>query len=1167
VGKKEIHFGGDAAELGSEPEAIDEPDVGGDAGRLPDAEEDTAEPIECPEAPGCFGWPCTGNDECLSGYCVEHLGEGICSDGCIEECPEGWSCELAAGFGPDELWVCLSPFANLCRPCHDSSDCISPSGVEDVCAIYPGEGNFCGAPCEFSTDCPEGFECGEVNTVGGAPVKQCMNLLGVCDCTDKYVSLGLTAYCENSNEWGVCAGQRTCTADGLAMCDAATPGAEICNGQDDNCDGIVDDADCDDNNDCTADECTADGCVNEPLSGTTCEDSAPCTITDHCEDGECVGTPVVCDDGNPCTDDECSGDSGCQFEANTLPCDDTNPCTVGDHCSDTECIGTGVDCDCQTDFDCVALEDGDACNGTLYCDKTGTPFVCAVNPGTIVQCQEGPSGGTACTETGCEPDTGECIDYPLADGTSCDDSDACTTGEHCDAGECVTGNTLSCNDGNPCTDDFCQPGSGCQFVPNVEPCDDGNACTENDQCEGATCKAGSPLDCNDNNICTDDTCHPLTGCQSGFNTNPCDDNNKCTQEDSCVAGVCVPGPELNCDDENPCTDDQCIPLVGCAHSNSSAACDDGDPCTEDDFCSGGMCVSTTGADCDDDNPCTDDFCQPLIGCSHSVNSSPCTDGNICTQGDQCGSGVCVPGAPLVCDDGNICTDDSCDPGEGCKFSPNDDGCDDNSLCTDNDQCDGGACKGTLITCDDDNPCTVDSCHPVIGCQHEPKDGPCSDGDVCTLNDACADGECQAGLPVVCNDNNVCTDDACEAYKGCQFEPNEAECDDQNACTEQDHCSGGACLGGVSTDCDDGDVCTNDLCSPADGCTHVVNAAPCDDEDVCTTGDMCQLGVCKGTGDLSCDDENPCTDDSCDPVAGCLHTANAALCNDGNACTVDDTCLNALCLGQVLDCNDGNLCTSDSCNPLVGCQNINNDNPCTDENACTSNDQCQGGVCVPGDQLNCEDDNECTNDACNPDQGCVHADLTGTDCSDLNTCTVDDKCQDGACIPGAALTCNDGDQCTNDSCNPLSGCVYAPISPCCGNGQVEAGEECDDGNLNGGDGCDAGCQNEPVCGNPGGGNLTKENGLGQNKYYCYSGGDSTQTKAKKACESHFGVGSCCVITGGYQNQQYGQCGGGGYGGSIHWHWDNHPNGHCGPYYKVGDVVAPGWCGSIKGNFLD
>jgi hypothetical protein len=101
----------------------------------------------------------------------------------------------------------------------------------------------------------------------------------------------------------------------------------------------------------------------------------------------------------------------------------------------------------------------------------------------------------------------------------------------------------------------------------------------------------------------------------------------------------------------------------------------------------------------------------------------------------------------------------------------------------------------------------------------------------------------------------------------------------------------------------------------------------------------------------------------------------------------------------------------------------------------------------------------------------------------------------------------------------------------------------------------------------GGLLSHDNGAGTGTNYCYAAGDSVQVRAEKACESHFGAGNCCIITGGYQDMQYGQCGAGGGGGSIHWHWDNHPAGHCGPIYVVGDVVSPGWCGTILGSFTN
>jgi len=110
-------------------------------------------------------------------------------------------------------------------------------------------------------------------------------------------------------------------------------------------------------------------------------------------------------------------------------------------------------------------------------------------------------------------------------------------------------------------------------------------------------------------------------------------------------------------------------------------------------------------------------------------------------------------------------------------------------------------------------------------------------------------------------------------------------------------------------------------------------------------------------------------------------------------------------------------------------------------------------------------------------------------------------------------------------------------------------------------------NDPACGNSGGGSLVADNGTGAGESYCYNTEDTVQVRARKACESHFGVGECAIITGGYQSQQYGQAGQSGYDGTIHWHWDNHPAGHCGPFYVVGDVVSRGWCGSVLGNFLN
>src|SRR5262245_1623991 len=46
------------------------------------------------------------------------------------------------------------------------------------------------------------------------------------------------------------------------------------------------------------------------------------------------------------------------------------------------------------------------------------------------------------------------------------------------------------------------------------------------------------------------------------------------------------------------------------------------------------------------------------------------------------------------------------------------------------------------------------------------------------------------------------------------------------------------------------------------------------------------------------------------------------------------------------------------------------------------------------------------------------------------------------------------------CLSLAGCSSdATMTPVCGNGVVDPGEECDDGNTTGGDGCSSECTNE------------------------------------------------------------------------------------------------------------
>ncbi len=215
-------------------------------------------------------------------------------------------------------------------------------------------------------------------------------------------------------------------------------------------------------------------------------------------------------------------------------------------------------------------------------------------------------------------------------------------------------------------------GSTCGCGADGTPCDDGNACTDRDVCSGGTCQGTSSVCVDDGNPCTDATCLPSLGCRNVPNTASCDDGNACTDGDACAGGVCQPGGPTTCvDDGNPCTDATCLPSLGCQNVPNTASCDDGNACTDGDACAGGTCQGTPIVCVDDGNPCTDTACAPSLGCRNVPNTARCSDASSCTVDDRCAGGTCIPGTPLNCDDLDVCTDDSCDPGLGCVNEPND----------------------------------------------------------------------------------------------------------------------------------------------------------------------------------------------------------------------------------------------------------------------------------------------------------------------------------------------------------------------------------------------------------------------------------------------------------------------------------------------------------------
>jgi hypothetical protein len=732
---------------------------------------------------------------------------------------------------------------------------------------------------------------------------------------------------------------------------------------------------------------------------------------------------------------------------------------------------------CSTDADC---DDADECT------------IDTCNPGTGLCTQAPRPNGTPCNDgnscsSGDQCQSGVCTGTTLPDGTGCDDGLFCTSTDTCTGGSCG-GAPRSCDDGNPCLLDTCDElADTCVHValPDGSPCVDGTLCNGTETCVAGVCTPGITLGCDDSNVCTADSCNATLGCRNlpVLDGTPCSDANACNGAERCQLGVCRPGVPPSCTDNNPCTNDLCEALTGCQHLpvTSGTSCADTDPCDGAEVCqAGGVCAAGAPLNCSDGNACTTDGCG-AGGCTHTPISgcTPCTTNANCNDGDACTTDVCTAGtcgmAPAACDDGNPCTNDTCNPGTGCAHAnvPNGTGCTDFTVCDGNETCQAGACTpGTAPNCDDSNPCTADSCHWQNGCQHVPlaNGSSCLNGTVCDGAESCQSGSCTAGTPLDCDDGNACTTDACNPLSGCTHTP-------IPGCVP---CS-------VPADCADGNPCTTDACS-AGSCsnTPVANGTGCDNGTVCDGAETCQAGACTAGSTLDCDDGNACTTDTCDAVGGCGHTAIPgcvpctvdATCGDGDPCTADfcstgtcqhtthpngtscadgtvcngaETCQAGTCTpGTPLVCNDGNACTTDSCDPSGGCQAVAlaDGTGCADGTVCNGAETCQSGVCTPGAPLTCADGNPCTNDACNALTGCQFpAGTDGTPCADGTVCNGAETCSGGSCTAGTPLTCDDSNPCTTDACDAVDGCQFTPLPP---------GTSCDDATVcNGAETCASG----------------------------------------------------------------------------------------------------------------
>ncbi len=394
---------------------------------------------------------------------------------------------------------------NTCAPGEAAGDDATCDGVDDDCdgvtdEDYTPQRTQCGVGICVSTgwlSCVGGVE--QDSCVTGDPAINDANCNTVDDDCNGEVD---EDYPVEATSCGVgpCAAVGLLTCDNGAITDSCTPGVPAnsdasCNGNDDNCNGAVDEEYLGEETVCGIGECIRTGrifCVNG-------------SEQDSCVEG-IPGNDNNCDG----RDNDCDGEIDEHYLVQQTECG-IGPCISQGH---TRCVNGTVEDDCipgvppGEDTNCDNIDND--CDGTVDDDYVRV----------VIECGEGSCGeaGEIICVNGQEYNTcqpGE----PAADDSTCDGIDDDCDGEtdedyvrqntSCGIGLCVSQGTLKCVNG--AEHDSCVPGNG---AVDDSTCDD-----IDDDCDGQSDEEYSPPVTN----CGVGACaaQGLLNCQNGVEVDTC----------------------------------------------------------------------------------------------------------------------------------------------------------------------------------------------------------------------------------------------------------------------------------------------------------------------------------------------------------------------------------------------------------------------------------------------------------------------------------------------------------------------------------------------------------------------------------------------------------------------------------------------------------------------